>query len=100
TSDVPLDYEPGIPDDFKLYENYPNPFNPVTNIEFDVLNSAFVDLKVYDIRGGEVEILVNKQLPAGHYKVTFNSEELASGIYLYKIRMDDFYAVKKMTLIK
>jgi hypothetical protein len=100
TSSIELEYEPGIPDDFELYDNYPNPFNPVTNIEFDVMKSAYVVLKVYDIQGREVTTLVDKQLTTGHYKVTFNAEELSSGIYLYKIRMDDFYAIKKMTLIK
>ncbi|MCW8804049.1 MAG: T9SS type A sorting domain-containing protein, partial [Ignavibacteriaceae bacterium] len=93
-------FEPGIPDDFKLFNNYPNPFNPVTNIEFDVLRNSFVDLKVYDIQGREVSVLVTKQLPAGHYKVSFNAEDLTSGIYFYKILMDEFYAIKKMVLMK
>lgn len=89
-----------VPDQFRLRNNYPNPFNPETNIEFDVARNSHIELKVYDIQGHEVATLVNERLPAGHYTKIFNGNELASGIYFYQIRMGDFHEVKKMALIQ
>ena len=85
---------------FQLYNNYPNPFNPETHIEFDVEKNSHVVLKVYDLYGREVTTLVNERLPAGHYESTFNGQDLASGIYFYQIRMGDFHTAKKMMLIR
>ncbi|NOX18403.1 MAG: T9SS type A sorting domain-containing protein [Chlorobi bacterium] len=85
---------------FELKQNYPNPFNPSTNIEFSVPSASDVKLSVYNLLGQEVSILVNKNLTAGNYKITFNGENLSSGIYLYRLQTNGFNIVRKMTLIK
>jgi hypothetical protein len=89
-----------IPSEFSLEQNYPNPFNPVTVIEYSIPKSAFVKVKVYDVSGREVKVLVNEQKSPGNYNITFNAEGLASGIYLYSIEAGDFKDVKKMSLVK
>ncbi|MCX6163857.1 MAG: T9SS type A sorting domain-containing protein [Ignavibacteriae bacterium] len=89
-----------IPDNYLLYQNYPNPFNPTTRIKFQIKDSRFVNLKVYDILGKEIITLVNENLKAGQYEVTFNRANLPSGIYFYKLTAGDFTDVKRMVLIK
>jgi hypothetical protein len=101
-----------IPKVFKLYNNYPNPFNPSTLIKFDLpaagKYSSNVKLIVYDLLGREVSTLVNEQLQPGSYEVTFDAGNLGSGIYFYKLVVIDastslstsFTDVKKMVLIK
>ncbi len=88
------------PKDYLLYQNYPNPFNPSTKIQYVLSNKQFVTLKVYDILGKEVTILVNEEKPAGHYQVEFNAASLPSGVYFYRIRAGLFNQVRKMLLIK
>ncbi len=90
----------GLPKDFSLNQNYPNPFNPSTIIEFAVPKTALVTVKVYDMSGREVKTLVNESKNAGYYQVTFNANNLASGVYFYKIQAGDFRATKKMILVK
>ncbi len=85
---------------FHLYQNFPNPFNPTTNIQFSVSSREYVQLKVYDILGKEIAILVNEEKPAGKYEVNFNASSLASGVYIYKIQAGDFISSKKMILLK
>ncbi|MCX6163295.1 MAG: T9SS type A sorting domain-containing protein, partial [Ignavibacteriae bacterium] len=89
-----------IPDEFKLFQNYPNPFNPRTNIKYQITNNSFVNLKVFDVLGKEVATLVNQNLQPGEYEVNFNSSDLTSGIYFYKLKSGDFSEIKKMLLIK
>jgi serine protease AprX len=89
-----------VPDEYKLFNNYPNPFNPSTSIKFNVRDTRLVTLKVYDITGKLVSTLVNQKLQAGEYKVEFSNKELASGIYIYRIEAGDFKDTKKMMLIK
>ncbi|MCC7158724.1 MAG: proprotein convertase P-domain-containing protein [Ignavibacteria bacterium] len=89
-----------IPLKFMLHQNYPNPFNPVTSIKFAIPSSAFTVIKVYDIIGREVAKLVDKQLSAGTYEVTFDGKDFASGVYFYRIESADFVDVKKMMLVK
>ena len=95
-----------IPQSFRLEQNYPNPFNPITNIKYDVpVDSRIrgndrVVLKVYDILGREVKILVNEFQSAGTFEVTFDGSNLASGVYFYKLIVGDFVSVKKMVLLK
>lgn len=89
-----------IPSGFNLSQNYPNPFNPVTNIEFSVPKTANVKLIVYDISGKQVEEIVNQKLSAGRYKADFDSKELASGIYFYRLISDEFSETKRMILVK
>lgn len=85
---------------YELFQNFPNPFNPSTKINYSIQNTEFVTLKVYDIHGKEVETLVNQNQRAGKYEVTFNSKNLSSGIYLYKISAGNFSETKRMILIK
>ena len=86
--------------EFKLYNNYPNPFNPSTKIKFNVPSISDVTIRIYDVLGNEIKTLVNQEKTAGTYEVEFNSEGISSGIYLYKITAGDFIQTKKMILLK
>ncbi|MCB0721991.1 MAG: T9SS type A sorting domain-containing protein [Ignavibacteriae bacterium] len=90
----------GNVDDYKLYQNYPNPFNPVTKISYKINNEGFVSLKVYNLVGQVVGVLVNENQEPGTYSVIFNGNQLTTGIYLYKLQVNGFTTVKRMTLIK
>ncbi|MHB8854388.1 MAG: T9SS type A sorting domain-containing protein [Ignavibacteriaceae bacterium] len=92
--------EPQIPSNYLLNQNYPNPFNPSTVIKYSIPKSGYVTLKVYSLTGQEVATLVNGQLSAGSYKVTFDASKLASGVYMYRIQSGDFTLTKKMILLK
>ena len=94
------DQSPVMVEKFSLANNYPNPFNPSTKIQYSLPTNEFVSLKVYDIIGREVATLVNQQQSAGVYDVNFNASNLTSGIYFYKIDAGSFVDVKKMMLIK
>ena len=90
---------------YHLYNNYPNPFNPTTSIEYSVPNvvtrrGVSVQLKVYDMLGNEVATLVNEQKSAGNYEVKFNAVNLSSGVYFYKLKAGSFVDIKKMILLK
>ncbi|MBE0539503.1 MAG: T9SS type A sorting domain-containing protein [Ignavibacterium sp.] len=88
------------PEFYSLEQNFPNPFNPETEIKFDIKNNGFVSLKVYDILGNLVQELLNKEMNAGSYKVRFNADNLASGVYIYKLQAGEFTSSKKMMLLK
>ena len=88
------------PKEFYISQNYPNPFNPMTNIRFRTSNFGFVALKVYDVLGNKIRTLVNEEKPAGEYQVTFNGSNLASGIYVYRIKTNGKIISKKMTLLQ
>ncbi|HMU44604.1 MAG TPA: T9SS type A sorting domain-containing protein [Ignavibacteriaceae bacterium] len=92
--------EKNIVEEYDLYQNYPNPFNPSTTIKYQIPNAGNVTLKVYDILGREVTILVDEFKNAGRYDVNFNAGELASGVYIYTIKSNDFTASKKLMLLK
>jgi hypothetical protein len=95
------DDQSGLPPaSFNLYQNFPNPFNPVTTIKYQVSNTSPVLIKVFDIIGREVSVLVNEVKEPGTYQVSFDSKNLASGIYFYKMVAGDFTSVKKMNLLK
>lgn len=85
---------------FELSQNYPNPFNPSTKIKYSVNKSSFVTLKVFDVTGKEIAVLIEKDQDAGEYEFTFNADKLAGGLYLYKLTAGDFSAVKKMIYLK
>lgn len=89
-----------IPTVFKLYNNYPNPFNPATLIKYDLPKNTYVKLTVYDILGKVVTGLVNQQMNAGRYEVEWDAKNYASGTYIYKLETSDFTDVKKMILVK
>jgi len=100
TIPVSVDTESSSSSEYDLTQNYPNPFNPITVIEYKVSNTTLVSLKVYDIIGREVAVLVNESKQPGIYQVVFNGENIASGIYFYKVVAGDFSSVKKMILLK
>lgn len=88
------------PLDFALYQNYPNPFNPTTTIKYEIPQSSNVKIEVFDILGRVVKVLFNEQKDAGRYEIKFDASSLASGIYYYRIKANDFIQTKKMMLIK
>lgn len=98
-SDV-REVEVAAPQYYELTQNFPNPFNPRTDIVFRVQHEGLVSLKVYDLLGREVQTLVNEKRAAGIHRVSFDARELPSGIYLYSITMGTFHDVKKMLLVK
>ncbi|MEJ2196809.1 MAG: AGE family epimerase/isomerase, partial [Ignavibacteriaceae bacterium] len=87
-------------DDFELYQNYPNPFNPVTKIEYVIATSSNVSIKVFDILGNEIAVLVNGEKTTGIYSIEFNATGLPSGIYFYGIKAGNYIETKKMILMK
>ncbi|HMN49448.1 MAG TPA: T9SS type A sorting domain-containing protein [Ignavibacteriaceae bacterium] len=98
-----------LPTEFALMQNYPNPFNPSTTIKYNIPSlgkglsaggGLSVQLKVYDILGNEIATLVNEQQPAGVYEINFNSNKLASGVYLYKLQAGGFTETRKMILMR
>jgi hypothetical protein len=91
---------PSVTRDFHLFQNFPNPFNPNTTIEFSLPHAEFVTLKIYNILGGGVATLVSKTLTAGKHKYEWNAGSLTSGIYLYRIQAGYYVQVKKMVLMR
>ncbi len=89
-----------IPKNFTLEQNYPNPFNPMTNVKFQMPNAAFVKLTVFDILGREVSTLVNEQLEAGTYEVSWDASAYPSGVYFYRIKAESYSETRKMLMIK
>jgi len=93
------------PDKFELKQNFPNPFNPVTMISFNLPQSQYVLLRIFNIKGQVIRTLVDEHLPVGNYNIIWNgtdeaSREVASGIYFYQIKTDKFKSSCKMTLIR
>lgn len=93
-------YLPGLPDSYKLHNNYPNPFNPITKIRFDLLKNSITKVSIYDVSGKEIEQILNKNLNAGYYEVLWNASNYSSGVYFYRIEAGDFTDIKKMILLK
>jgi hypothetical protein len=89
-----------IPLKYNLYQNFPNPFNPETNIKFELPEIQHVKLVIYDMLGKEMNRLIDKELGAGSYSITFNADELSSGVYFYELKTDDFSMVRKMVVTK
>jgi len=89
-----------VPNEFRLEQNYPNPFNPSTIIEYQLPANAFVVLKIFDVLGREVEILVNERQNAGNHSVQFNASNLLSGVYFYRLQAEEYFATKKLLLLK
>jgi parallel beta-helix repeat protein len=88
------------PIEYALSDNYPNPFNPTTTINYQIPEDGFVTLKVYDILGREVASLVNENKKAGYYSRDFDASKLSSGVYIYKVTANNFVQSKKMLMIK
>lgn len=92
--------ESEIIEGYKLEQNFPNPFNPVTNIKFQIENPGMVTLKVFDLLGREVITLVNEMLQPGKYETTFDAGNLSSGIYFYSLETNNIKITKKCMLLK
>ena len=92
------------PNSFNLCQNYPNPFNPTTTIKYSLPTGRqefqTVQLKVYDILGREITTLVNQKQKPGNYEVNWNGSEYSSGVYFYKLKVDNYTSVKKMMMTK
>lgn len=88
------------PENYSLSQNYPNPFNPTTTISFGIPKAGMVTLKVFDISGKEVSVLLNEFRNEGNYSVNFNASNLSSGIYFYSLQINGNTITKKLTLLK
>jgi PKD repeat protein len=99
-SGVAVEDEASIPTRFALAPNYPNPFNPATTIAYDLPASAEVNLTVYDLYGRKVATLVQAAQGPGRYEVTFQAQDLASGVYVYRLTAGDFTQTQRMVLMK
>jgi hypothetical protein len=94
-----------LPAHSSLQQNYPNPFNPTTTINFSLTRDSWVNLKVYNILGQEIAILLNTRASAGDHSVNFNADKLPAGIYIYKLiasgnNTPNYTSVKKMIIEK
>ncbi|MCH8272832.1 MAG: T9SS type A sorting domain-containing protein [Candidatus Marinimicrobia bacterium] len=92
--------EEGRPTEFALSQNYPNPFNPETVIEYALPKATEVSLKIYNLRGQEVALLINDTMPAGNHQVIWDASNMASGVYIYRLQAANFVQTRKMLLLK
>lgn len=100
---IEIEVENNLVMNFELEQNYPNPFNPKTNIKYQIAEDNFVTLKLYDFLGREVVTLVNEYQTAGKYNIELNlinNNNLASGVYYYKLTAGNFSDTKKLILMK
>lgn len=95
-----VDGESLMPQQYALDQNYPNPFNPATNFRFSIPQAGFTTLRIYNLLGQQVAVVIDEYMSPGSYDVRFDASGLSSGIYLYTIRVNDFSASKKMILMK
>ena len=89
-----------VPEAFQLLQNFPNPFNPSTQIHFSIARAGFVSLKIYDMLGREVATLVNQELEPSSYSVTWNASNAASGAYFYRLQSGSTVETRKLLLVK
>ena len=89
-----------VPGTFSLYQNYPNPFNPVTKIRYELASKSQVSIRLYDILGSEVLLLLNEEKEPGIYELEFDANQLSSGTYIYQMIANNFIETKKMVLLK
>lgn len=99
-TDVALNTAAAVPQQFTLYQNFPNPFNPVTSIQYSVPSNQKVILKVFDLLGKEAATLVSEVKETGNYTVQWNASSFASGVYFYTLHAGNFVATKKLLLMK
>lgn len=92
--------QPVVPISLSLSQNYPNPFNPATNIKFQIANRELVSLKVFDVLGREVAVLVSDARPAGAYTIRWDASSFPSGVYFYRLQAGAFIETKKMVVVK
>jgi len=90
----------GVPTSYELSQNFPNPFNPSTTIQFALPQAGRVTLKVYDVLGREEATLVDTDMPAGNFSVRWNAAQSASGVYFFRITAGSFSQTKRMVLVR
>ena len=89
-----------LPENFKLEQNFPNPFNPETSIRFSIANEQNVTLKIFDMQGKEAAVLINETLQAGNYTINWNAAQFASGVYYCRLQAGSYFETKRMILMK
>jgi hypothetical protein len=93
-----------LPTEFALSQNYPNPFNPETRITFEIPSSAgasaVTSLRVFDVLGREVAVLINEEKEAGRHSITWDARSVASGVYFYRLTAANFASMKKMVVVR
>jgi len=104
TTDVEEDL-PAVPEGYALYQNVPNPFNPITTIRFDLPRRGHVNLSVYDVKGGLVAVLAERELGAGRIEITWDGKDgggraVTSGVYFYRLETGSFVSTRKMVLLR
>ena len=105
TTDVKNDAPGSLPDRFQLNQNHPNPFNPVTTIDYNLPRRSNVRIDIFNLLGQRIRTVVNREEPAGSYSVTWDGKDsagkaVATGIYFYRLKAEDFVETKKMLLLK
>ncbi|MBL1214899.1 MAG: T9SS type A sorting domain-containing protein [Ignavibacteriae bacterium] len=100
TTDIENMNENMLPAAYNLSQNYPNPFNPSTIINFQIKDEGFVSLKIFDVLGREAAVLINENRKAGYYSQNFNAQNLSSGVYFYRLEINNFIDTKKMILLR
>jgi len=100
SSSVSVSGNAGVVNEYKLYQNFPNPFNPLTKISFNLLKQSNVKLTIYDITGKEISSVIDEKLDGGMHDISFDAGYLSTGVYFYKIEAGDFKDIKKMILLK
>ena len=86
--------------EYSLHQNYPNPFNPATKIRFELPQSGFTKLTIFDSNGREIDFLIKEQLIAGNYELNWDASKFPTGIYFYKLEVNGFVQTRKMLLVK
>jgi hypothetical protein len=98
--DVPTGVEQQAHRNFALYQNFPNPFNPTTEIRYGITESDNVHLRVFDVLGRNIATLVNARMEPGTYAVKFDASNLGSGVYYYQLRVGGLVATKRMLVVR
>ena len=98
--DLANEVQVGLPQEFELSQNFPNPFNPLTKICYTIPNNEHITLKVYDITGRSVKTLVNGSQSAGYYEINFDASDLPGGVYFYSLLSEGFTNTRRMVLVK
>ncbi|MCH8928105.1 MAG: T9SS type A sorting domain-containing protein [Candidatus Marinimicrobia bacterium] len=93
-------FDDNLPTGYVLHSNFPNPFNPVTTLKYSLPVPGKVVLTIFDLRGREIERLVNNELSAGVHTIVWDASNVASGVYFYRLQANDFTQTKKMALLK
>lgn len=95
-----IENEQILPKAFRLYENYPNPFNSSTTLKYEIPVQTYVDISLFDILGRKVQTIVSEEKPVGVFEIVFNASDLPSGIYFVRIKAGEFLKIGKMMLLK